>query len=124
MHQDQPRISRREIAQAMRIPLDYLGKVAQALARAGIIAVRQGAQGGYELAQAPGEVTLLRVVEAMDGEIFLNDCIMRPDMCGRSPLCQVHRVWDQARTQLRATLAAVSMADLAREELSCRALGA
>lgn len=116
MHQEQALISRKEIAEAMDIPAQFLGKVAQQLARAGIIAIRQGAQGGYELARDPDSLSLLSVVEAIDGEIFLNDCIHRPDTCNRQTICSVHRVWEHARRQLRDTLAGTTLADLAREE--------
>lgn len=121
MNRDRPIISRKEIAEAMDIPAQFLGKVAQNLAKAGIIAIRQGAHGGYELTIAPEELSLLRVVEAIDGEIFLNDCLHRPESCDRSPLCSVHRVWEQARNQLRATLDGISLAGLVDRE--CRTAG-
>jgi DNA-binding IscR family transcriptional regulator len=49
-------------------------------------------------------MSLLDVVEAVIGEIFLNDCLMRPDSCSRSHTCAVNRVWEKARNQLRDTL--------------------
>ncbi len=118
INRDRPIIGRKEIAEAMDIPAQFLGKVAQNLARAGIIAIRQGAHGGYELVGRPEDLTLLRVVEAIDGEIFLNDCLHRPGTCDRQPLCAVHRVWEKARDQLRGTLAGISLAELADQE-SC-----
>jgi Rrf2 family protein len=116
MNRERSIIGRKEIAEAMDIPAQFLGKVAQNLARAGIIAIRQGAHGGYELVVPPEELSLLRVVEAIDGEIFLNDCLHRPDTCDRSPLCSVHRVWETARNQLRATLDGISLAGLVERE--------
>ncbi|EHJ46419.1 transcriptional regulator, BadM/Rrf2 family [Solidesulfovibrio carbinoliphilus subsp. oakridgensis] len=116
MHRDRPVITRKEIAEAMDIPAQFLGKVAQHLARAGIIAIRQGAQGGYELVRRPEDITLLSLVEAIDGEIFLNDCISRPESCDRRKLCSVHRVWDKARSQLRETLGSTTLAALAETE--------
>ncbi|WP_428568150.1 MAG: RrF2 family transcriptional regulator [Solidesulfovibrio sp. DCME] len=115
-HRDRPIISRKEIAEAMDIPAQFLGKVAQQLARAGLIAIRQGAHGGYELVAAPEDITLLSVVESIDGEIFLNDCIHRPDSCDRQAFCSVHLVWERARRQLRDTLAGTTLARLVEEE--------
>ena len=109
-------VGRREIAEVMNIPAQYLGKVAQTLARAGIIAIRQGARGGYELAEDPDKISLLRVVEAVDGEIFLNDCLHQLDFCDRRPVCAVHRVWGRARKQLRDMLDGISLAALVEEE--------
>ncbi len=60
----------------------------------------------------PKEITLLSVVETMIGEIFLNDCVVRPDSCQASPDCAVHMVWMQARDQLRDTLGNVTFAQL------------
>lgn len=111
----QPRgeiVSRREIAREMDIPNQFLGKIAQQLARAGIIEIIQGPKGGYRLRVPPEELTLLDVVEAVTGEIFLNDCLLSPESCGRSPECCVHRVWDKARKQLRQTLREASFAGL------------
>ena len=96
--------SRKEIAKMMGIPEQFLGKIAQQLARAGFIEILQGAKGGFRLVVPPQELTLLSVVEAVVGEIFLNDCLMRSDACNRSNSCAVHLVWEKARNQLRQTL--------------------
>lgn len=115
-HRDRTVIARKEIAEAMDIPAQFLGKVAQQLAKAGLIAIRQGAHGGYELVGSPEKITLLAVIEAIDGEIYLNDCIHRPDSCDRQCYCSVHPVWEKARRQLRDTLAGTTLARLAAEE--------
>lgn len=96
--------SKREVARTMEIPDHFLVKIAQQLARAGIIEIVQGPKGGYRLLVPPAELTLLDVVEAVIGEIFLNDCVIRPESCVRSTRCAVHRVWGRARDQLRETL--------------------
>jgi len=105
-------VNRREIAREMDIPGQFLAKIAQQLARAGHIEIVQGAKGGFRLRVPPESLTLLDVVEAVEGEIFLNDCIMDPGSCRRSPTCAVHRVWDQARTQLRECLRSASFSTL------------
>jgi len=109
-------VSRREIAEAMSIPTAFLGKIAQSLAKAGVVVVRQGALGGIELALPPREISLLMVVEAVDGEILVNECLSRPQDCERSACCAVHRVWHKARSQFRQTLAAASFESLARTD--------
>ncbi len=106
-------VSRREVAAAMDIPMAFLGKIAQGLARAGIMVVRQGANGGYILALPSKDISLLMVVEATDGEIVLSDCLTRPQDCGRSSFCAVHTVWDKARTALRKTLGEANFFQLA-----------
>ena len=111
-------VPKQEICERAEIPTHFLAKIAQELAKAQLISIRQGPKGGYSLLPQPEDVSLLQVVEVMIGEIFLNDCIDRPQSCTVSKSCSVHRVWDKARNQLRETLGAVSLADLSKEE-SC-----
>jgi Rrf2 family transcriptional regulator, iron-sulfur cluster assembly transcription factor len=110
--------SRMEIAQVMDIPAQFLSKIAQQLARAGYIEIVQGPKGGFRLLVPPEEITLLGVIEAVIGEIYLNDCLMRPESCHRSPTCSVYRVWEKARHQLRQTLENTTFATL-QSEPSC-----
>jgi len=97
-------VTRKEIAKAMEVPNQFLGKVAQQLARSGFIEIIQGPKGGYRLLVSPEKLTLLEVVEAVLGEIYLNDCVMNPNSCLRNSSCAVHLVWEKARNQLRETL--------------------
>jgi len=110
--------SRLEIAQAMDIPAQFLGKIAQQLARAGYIEIVQGSKGGFRLVVTPEKITLLGVIEAVIGQIYLNDCLMRPESCHRSPSCAVYQVWQKARRQLRQTLEETTFATL-QAEPSC-----
>jgi Rrf2 family iron-sulfur cluster assembly transcriptional regulator len=106
---------RQEIAQQTDIPTHFLAKIAQDLAKAGLIEIRQGARGGFILRKNPAAITLLEVVETMIGEISLNDCIARPAGCQVSYHCAVHRIWLEARDQLRNTLRQVSFEQLIAE---------
>jgi len=108
-------VSRQEIAQQADIPAHFLAKIAQDLAKAGLIEIRQGARGGFVLSRHPSAISLLEVVETMIGEIQLNDCIARPSGCKASYNCAVHRVWWKAREQLRATLRQVNFEQLVAE---------
>ena len=110
--------ARKEIARKMDIPGQFLGKIAQQLARAGAIEIVQGAKGGFRLIVAPEQLTLLEVVEAVIGEIFLNDCVMRPESCNRSHACAVHCIWAKAKDQLRQTLQEATF-DRILQETSC-----
>jgi DNA-binding IscR family transcriptional regulator len=55
------------------------------------------------------------VIEAVIGEIFLNDCVLRPESCDRSPACKVHDVWENVRNQLRESLRKVTFSTLITE---------
>jgi len=62
---------------------------------------------------------MLGVVEAIIGEIYLNDCVIRPESCDRSSACSAHRVWEKARDQLRETLRQTDFKSMLADE-SCR----
>jgi Rrf2 family protein len=109
-------VNRKEIARAMDIPNQFLGKIAQQLSRSGILEIVQGPKGGLHLLIAPEKLSLLDVVESIMGEIFLNDCILRPDSCGRSYTCAVHFVWQKAKNQLRETLREATFAVLVKDD--------
>jgi len=111
-------VSRKAIAEAMDIPDQFLGKIAQQLARSGIVEIVQGARGGFRLLRSPDDLSLLEVVEATIGEIFLNDCLMNPGICMRSQACAVNKIWEKARNQLRETLGQATFLSLL-ESQSC-----
>jgi Rrf2 family protein len=111
-------ISRKEIAEHCDIPDKFLAKIAQQLARVKLIEIRQGAYGGYLLCKEPRNISLLEVVEAIIGEISLNDCVTSSAVCRASASCAVNRVWIKVRNQLRDTLKGVTFAELLNED-SC-----
>jgi Rrf2 family iron-sulfur cluster assembly transcriptional regulator len=108
--------SRKDIARYAEIPPHFLAKIAQDLARAGLIEIRQGAKGGFSLLKDPRDITLLEIVETMIGEIYLNDCVARPSSCNALDACAVHQVWLKARIQLRDTLREVTFDKLIRDK--------
>ena len=110
--------SRQKIAERADIPSHFLAKIAQDLAKAGFIEIKQGARGGFILLKDPAKISLLEVVETMIGEIFLNDCVARPSSCKVTYSCAVHQVWMDARDQLRETLGRVDFSQLVEKE-SC-----
>ena len=112
-------VSRQVVAECGKIPSHFLAKIAQQLSRAGIIEILQGARGGYRLVVPPEKLSLLSVIEAIIGEIFLNDCVIRPESCHASSSCAVNSVWLQARNQLRETLDRVTFAKLLEEDSCC-----
>lgn len=107
--------SRNEIADAMDIPRDFLTKIAQQLSRSDILEIIQGPKGGFRLLVAPDKLNLLDVIETMMGEIFFNECALRPESCSKSCSCTVHSVWVKARNQFRETLKQATFARLTEE---------
>jgi len=107
--------SRQEIATNAEIPKHFLAKIAQDLAKSGLIEIKQGARGGFILLKDPHQISLLEVVETMIGEIYLNDCVARPSSCKVTTNCAVHNIWLKARDQLRETLHKVTFDQLVKK---------
>ena len=109
------RVSREDLASAADVPKHFLSKVLQDLGRAHLIAAQRGSTGGYMLAAAPEQVSLLRVVEAIEGPIQLNVCMIGGVGCNRQDWCPAHTVWAEAQAALTRVLRNASIAKLARQ---------
>ncbi|MGC2064288.1 MAG: Rrf2 family transcriptional regulator [Thermodesulfovibrionales bacterium] len=81
------------IAAEMRIPRSFLAKILQRLARAEIVKSFRGVKGGFQLRRLPSEISLLNVVEAIEGPVAMNRCTIDPQRCNFSGTCTVHPVW-------------------------------
>jgi Rrf2 family protein len=110
------RVSTASISEAENIPLPFLTKVISRLATAGLVTTSRGMGGGVSLARPPEEITLLQVVEAVDGPIVLNHCLLRAGICDREPDCAAHDVWAEIQNRLVYELASVTMKDLANRQ--------
>ena len=108
-------VSQADIASSQQIPEAYLQKLLTGLSKAGLVAGRRGPGGGFVLTQEPRRVSLLNVIEAVDGPVAVNVCVMRGDGCDRLARCPVHRIWRIAQRQLVALLEETSLRELAAE---------
>jgi Rrf2 family protein len=109
------------LARATGAPESFLSKVLQALCRAGFIASRRGQLGGFEIL-ATGRVASLRaVIEAIDGPIRLNVCMISGASCDRKPYCPAHSVWVRAQEAMLQVLEKASIAEMAAEAVAAQA---
>lgn len=109
------RVSRDILAAAGEIPAHFLGKILQALARSGLIVSRRGAAGGFALARPADQMTLLDVLEAIEGPLALNRCLQKATPCSRAGWCGAHLVWARAQAALAEVLRSATLMDLARQ---------
>lgn len=101
----------REVAERCDIPRAFLAKIFQTLARSGVLKSHQGSGGGFSLARPPEEISLLEVVEAIEGKIVLHQSILDQS----SPEDEIiGKVWREAQDQMLQVLDATSMAQLVR----------
>ena len=88
------------VAQEMKIPPSFLAKIISQLSIAGLLHTSRGARGGVTLAREAKDISLLDVVEAIDGPILLNECVGDPADCVFSDDCLVHPIWVEAQESL------------------------
>ena len=104
-----------EIAKAVDGPEQFLSKVLQQLVRAQLLASHRGGRGGFELALPPAEMSMLRVIEAIDGPTALNACLGSDGSCARHTWCAAHAVWTEAQDAMMRKLRGADLAYLAHE---------
>ena len=108
------RAAAHDIADRQKIPRPFLAKIISQLCLAGVVTTYRGAGGGVALARPAADITLLEVVEALEGPLRLNRCVLRPDDCPRNERCPVHVVWSQAQADLIDRLSTTTFDILAR----------
>lgn len=105
-----------KIAEEQEIPPSFLAKIISQLSIAGLIHTSRGAHGGVSLARKPSEISLLEVVEAIDGPISLNECVHDPGICSFGDNCPIHEVWCEAKEELVRKLRASTFDKLLERE--------
>lgn len=99
-----------KIALKQNIPPSFLAKIVSQLSVAGVVQTSRGARGGVSLARDAADISLLEVIEAIDGPITLNECVTDPSACIFGDDCKVHIVWCKAQAELVNTLASTNFA--------------
>ena len=100
----------REIAENQGISQKYVSRLVIDLRNAGFIKSLRGVNGGYVLAKPANAISILDVVEAMEGEISIVECVGNPDCCGRCDGCPARPVWKTANDSLRNALGWITLA--------------
>lgn len=110
-----------EIADAMDVPRSFVPQILQELQRARLVRSRPGRSGGYVLARLPEQISILEIVEALEGGFADVDCALRGGPCRWNDVCALHWVWSEARHALEAKLREATLAKVADDD---RALAA
>ena len=111
------RTSTHEIAARQSIPNPFLAKIISQLSLAGLVITFRGAGGGVSLSRPSSEISLLNVIEALEGPIALNRCLIEPDQCPQNDHCPVHGIWAKAQADLIALLEATTFDELAHSTI-------
>lgn len=94
----------RTISEAMRVPLRFCLKILRGLVAEGVACSFKGSKGGYTLARPAGEVTLLEVIESVEGPYMFSRCQKQEYSCGRAH-CSLHQIYEKISEDVRRELA-------------------
>jgi Rrf2 family protein len=101
------------LAAATAAPESFLSKVLQALSRARLITSQRGQSGGFAILPRGRKASMREVIEAIDGAVYLNVCLISAKACGRSRWCPAHSVWIEAQRAMMEVLSGAVIEELA-----------
>ena len=112
LHQsEKPRLIR-DIAKSQQISEKYISRLVIALRKAGMIRSVRGVNGGFHIAMKPEDITLLDVIEVMEGPLSIVDCVSTPKKCTHSEYCAPREVWRKLNDDIRALMRGTTLADI------------
>lgn len=103
------------LAEARGIPTQFLEQLFSTLRRAGLLQSHRGVYGGFSFNRPPDQITVLDVVECLDGPIEPALCT-GPESCERRAICSVADVWVEAKLAVEEVLGSVTIRELAERE--------
>jgi Rrf2 family protein len=103
----------REIARQMMVPEDFLAKILKTLVDGGLVRSTRGPHGGYALAKPSSDVSVLDVIEAVEGPVAINVCLDGEDPCGKAAACTMVDVWKRGQEKMLEVYREAKLASLA-----------
>ena len=112
VHQsEKPRLIR-DIAQSQQISDKYISRLVITLRKAGLIRSVRGVNGGFHLDRKPEDITLLEVVEVMEGPLSIVDCVAEPKKCSHFENCAPRDIWCKLNEDIRDLMRRTTLADI------------
>ena len=108
---EKPRLIR-DIAKSQQISEKYISRLVISLRKAGMIRSVRGVNGGFHLAVKPENITLLDVIEVMEGPLSIVDCVSAPKTCAKSGNCAPREIWCKLNENIRDLMRQTTLADI------------
>ena len=105
-------MSLKDIAHSENISEKYLSQIIIPLKSRGLVNTFRGAHGGYVLSRPASQIKLLDIIETLEGDMCLVDCVKKPDMCDRSSECVTRDIWDEMSGLLTEFLDNLTLEDI------------
>jgi Rrf2 family protein len=124
LHGQDGAVSLSDVARRQAISEKYLWQVVNPLKSAGLVAVTRGSKGGFMLISDPSLITLKDIVDAVEGESVLVDCVATPESCERSGTCVMQSVWQEVSQKISEAMQSVTLQSIVeRQKLLQRDVG-
>ncbi|HSD16458.1 MAG TPA: SUF system Fe-S cluster assembly regulator [Thermomonas sp.] len=105
-------LSAPDLAEHAGLEAPTVAKVLKPLAQAGLVESFRGANGGYRLARDPSAISLVEIVEAMEGPLGMTECSLHDGHCGIEQSCGVRANWRRINDVVADALRAISLAEM------------
>jgi len=115
-------VSLKDVALRQRLPKLYLSQLTMPLRNASLLKSVWGNKGGFLLGRPAAEITLLDIVETVDGPIGVMDCVLDPNYCDKVKACDCFSTFCAINKEIIGTLKRVRLSDLAPPEGTCQAM--
>lgn len=112
---DRERISSRQISRKTGVPKAFLHKITADLVKADLVVTYAGPAGGLMLRRPLAQINMLHILEAVEGPMCLNICLLDPNECNRQAVCPAHDFWDVLQMQIAMQLQEMTLQKLVEE---------
>jgi len=109
LHQHQGAVTLQAIAERQELSQKYLWHVITPMKNVGIIQVTRGVGGGYRLARASKDITLLDILTAVEGNLCLVPCVHEASKCKRARGCMAKKAWETVNDAISKTLKSMTL---------------
>ncbi len=99
----------KDIAKGESISEKYLSLIIIPLRGVGLVNSIRGAHGGYSLAKDPSQITMKEIVDVLEGDCSLVNCVNDPSACPRVPICASHDIWAIIGGKISETLSSITL---------------
>ena len=108
-------VSIKEFNETLKIPFHFLAKILQDLTHKGLLKSHKGPTGGFSLAMPAKDITLLHIIESIDGLGFMNNCVLGFPECSEKHPCALHEQWEKSREGIYNVLENKNIEEMAYE---------
>lgn len=114
VHQEKGPVNLNDIAGRQGISAKYLWQIVNLLKTAGFVRGTRGPKGGYVLLRDPADITLLDVIQILEGPVSLVECVDDPNYCSHAESCVAHSVWEEVALSIRGALQKITLSEILR----------